>query len=354
MTKHPADDTVLSLPSPQPLPEHWQQPVTTVLAANESIVSWLEVDLTQRLDYSRGIVVLTTQRLLGHMADEREWQSFPLRDGLLLSRRDHSGVGSLELADGNQRLATWRYTLGGDIAAGRLIEHFTRRLTLVVTGAEPPRAAIALCPKCETPLLAGQEECPKCSKEILTPPSTWTLFRLWRFARPYRWKLLAGFLLSLGMTAASLVSPYLTMPLMDNVLIPFQNGKPIDTHLVALYLGGLFSASLLAWCLGWARTYLLALVSERIGADLRTTTYEHLLKLSQEFFGGKRTGDLMARIGSETDRINLFISLHFLDFITDPEENVYPMIPSGGAHNEMILAGRDKMESKHEEGMVLV
>ncbi len=44
----------------------------------------------------------------------------------------------------------------------------------------------------------------------------------------------------------------------------------------------------------------------------------------------------------------------FLDFITDPEENVYPMIPSGGAHNEMILAGRDKMESKHEEGMVLV
>ncbi|HXH03075.1 MAG TPA: acetolactate synthase 3 large subunit [Candidatus Competibacteraceae bacterium] len=44
----------------------------------------------------------------------------------------------------------------------------------------------------------------------------------------------------------------------------------------------------------------------------------------------------------------------FLDFMVDPEENVYPMIPSGGAHNEMILAGRDKMESKHEEGMVLV
>src|SRR6185437_13849186 len=34
-------------------------------------------------------------------------------------------------------------------------------------------------------------------------------------------------------------------------------------------------------------------------------------------FGGKRTGDLMARIGSETDRINVFISLHLLDFATD-------------------------------------
>ena len=73
----------------------------------------------------------------------------------------------------------------------------------------------------------------------------------------------------------------------------------------------------LAWMLGWARTYMLALVSERIGADLRTATYEHLLKLSQEYFGGKRTGDLMARIGSETDRINVFISLHLLDFATD-------------------------------------
>jgi ATP-binding cassette subfamily B protein len=58
-------------------------------------------------------------------------------------------------------------------------------------------------------------------------------------------------------------------------------------------------------------------VSERIGADLRTTTYEHLLRLSLEYFGGKRTGDLMARIGSETDRINVFLSLHLLDFATD-------------------------------------
>jgi acetolactate synthase-1/2/3 large subunit len=44
----------------------------------------------------------------------------------------------------------------------------------------------------------------------------------------------------------------------------------------------------------------------------------------------------------------------FLDFITDPEENVFPMIPSGGGHNEMILGGRDAMVSKNEEGMVLV
>jgi ATP-binding cassette subfamily B protein len=107
------------------------------------------------------------------------------------------------------------------------------------------------------------------------------------------------------------------MPLMDEVLIPFQNGKPIDWPLVTLYLGGLLGAALLAWVLGWLRTYILALVSERIGRDLRTTTYKHLLGLSLEYFGGKRTGDLMARIGSETDRINVFLSLDLLNFATD-------------------------------------
>ncbi|MER8124732.1 ABC transporter transmembrane domain-containing protein, partial [Acinetobacter baumannii] len=40
-------------------------------------------------------------------------------------------------------------------------------------------------------------------------------------------------------------------------------------------------------------------------------------KLSLEFFGGKRTGDLISRVGSETDRICLFLSLHLLDFFTD-------------------------------------
>ena len=46
-------------------------------------------------------------------------------------------------------------------------------------------------------------------------------------------------------------------------------------------------------------------------------THDHLLQLSLEYFGGKRTGDLMARIGSESDRICVFLSLHLLDFATD-------------------------------------
>ena len=38
----------------------------------------------------------------------------------------------------------------------------------------------------------------------------------------------------------------------------------------------------------------------------------------------------------------------FLDILTDPTENVFPMIPAGGAHCDMLLAGRDDMVSQDE------
>ena len=107
------------------------------------------------------------------------------------------------------------------------------------------------------------------------------------------------------------------MPLMDEILIPQQTGTEIDTYDVIFYLSGLLVAALAAWGLGWWRTYLLALVSERIGAHLRTATFDHLMTLSLDYFGAKRTGDLIARIGNESDRICVFLSLHALDFATD-------------------------------------
>jgi ATP-binding cassette subfamily B protein len=294
----------------------WQRDLQARLQASETIVASLELDLDATLHYAQGVVVVTDRRLLARI-DNEAWQEWPYQPKLSLSHHDHAGVGTLELHDDKARLATWRYTLGRNPEALRLQKHFEQQRDAVVSHKPVPVPEVALCPSCKAPLPEGQEECPICTREIYTPPSTWTLFRLWRFAKPYKGQLLAGFLLMLAGTAATLVPPYLTMPLMDNVLIPYQNGKQIDTGLVALYLAGLFGSALLAWVLGWAKTYILALVSERIGADLRTVTYEHLLRLSLEYFGGKRTGDLMTRVGSETDRICVFLSLHLLDFATD-------------------------------------
>jgi ATP-binding cassette subfamily B protein len=317
------------------LPLFWQEGVLSQVHLGENVLAWLEVDLNDELRFKKNLVILTDQRVISTDDAQNSWNFWPLTPDLSLRVLDHAGVGTLALNQTGRRLATWRFTLGLEAAVLRWKLRFeNQQLQAAQSGrflgmpladndesstTEPGVGAMrhVLCPVCQNVVDASDEECPVCLEKDQAPTSTWTLFKLWRFAKPYQGQLLLGFVLTLASTAATLVPPYLTMPLMDEVLIPYQNGKPIDPVTVSLYLLGLLGSALVAWGLGWIKTYILALVSERIGADLRTTTYQHLLKLSLEYFGGRRTGDLIARIGSETDRINVFLSLHLLDFATD-------------------------------------
>ncbi len=296
------------------LPASWREDLQLQLSSEENVLAWLEVDLDGALYFARGLLVLTPQRLLWQPPNAPQtWQSLPLQTDWQLELSDHAGVGKLQLRNATEQLAEWRFTLGHNLQAAGLLSGFNK-----LQAGQSPASWQVWCPNCHAPLSDPEQACRACEAEQDdAPASTWSLFRLWRFAKPYQGQLFLGFMLTLASTAATLVPPYLTMPLMDEVLIPFQNGQQIDTHLVAWYLGGLLAAALLAWGLGWFKTYVLALASERIGADLRSTAYEHLLKLSLEYFGGRRTGDLMTRIGSETDRLCVFLSLHLLDFATD-------------------------------------
>jgi ATP-binding cassette subfamily B protein len=299
------------------LPEAWRSEAQLQLSSGENVLNALEVDLDARLHFNKGLVILTERRIMARAPGEAVWHDWTYHRGMTLKLHDHAGVGHLELLDDTRRLASWRFTLGQNLLAIRLSEAFAKLVEAHVTGKPVEKEEDHACPTCKAPLEPDQEECPVCTKVVYTPPSTWTLFRLWRFAKPYRWSLGLGFALMLLSTGAHMIPPYLSMPLMDNVLIPYQSGKPVDVTLVTMYMMGLTASAVLAWVLGWGKTYVLALVSERIGADLRTNTYEHLLRLSLEYFGGKRTGDLMSRIGSESDRICVFLSLHLLDFASD-------------------------------------
>lgn len=274
----------------------WRKTLADQVDSNENVLATLEVDVDPAMNFTAGALALTDRRLLAWSGGG--WSEWRLHDGLGLRHGDHAGIATLELLDAHGRLALWRFTLAQQAAMLAFVARFER---LQSGDSAPP----------DEP--AEEEE----ADEDTQPPSTWVLLRLGRFARPYRKQLAIGFGLTLASTAATLVPPYLTIPLMDRVLIPFQNGQRIDAGYVLLLLSGLLGSALLAWSLGWARTWLLALVSERIAADLRTTAFEHLLQLSLDYFGGKRTGDLVSRIGSETDRISVFLSLHALDFATD-------------------------------------
>lgn len=122
--------------------------------------------------------------------------------------------------------------------------------------------------------------------------------------------------MSIG-TLASLVPPYILIDLVNNVFIPIQNGIVPESSKINLYFIELIVAALLTWFFSFSKTYLLSSISEKMTANMRITVFTNLLHQSIDFFNHKRLGDLISRIGHETEKLNFFISLYLLDFIQD-------------------------------------
>lgn len=297
-------------------PAHWGPSLRDRLEPGERALAFVETDLDERLFYRPGLLVLTNRRLLsatGESPTAASWQSWPLGPALELKAGEHGGVGGLDLVGPSGRLAFWRYTAGRSSTADRLV---LRLATLRAEQAGAPAPVDSICPSCGGPIRPEDGQCPACAAgPSAASPSV--LLRLIGFARPHLPLLLLGGLLTTMSTATGLLPPYLTMFLIDGVLTPHQEGNPADFGLVPWYLGGLLATAVLNLFLDWGRTYTLARTGEVVCADLRARTYNHLQRLSLEFFGGKRTGDLMSRISSDTDRLCNFLTLNLVGFGTD-------------------------------------
>ena len=192
----------------------------------------------------------------------------------------------------------------------------SRAYVVAKTPAAERSAAGTVCPSCGALITSDDGICTACSV-VPAPKAISSLFRLVGFAKPWTGAIVLGLVLTFASNAVGLIPPYLTMPLTNNVLVKNQSGQTANMSHATWYLLVLAGAAVLAWALSWIRTYILASVSEKLGASLRRDTYAHLQTLSLEFFGGKRTGDLIARVGTDTDRICTFLSVNLLDFVTD-------------------------------------
>jgi len=315
------------------IPESWKREVQAQLEAGESVAAWFEPDLDQRLLFARRLVVLTNRGLRGFCETEAlagesangdgiasadangaaapGWQHWPLDDSLKLRSQERGDTGTLELLSPARRLAHWRYTPAVATAAHR----FCARVASAQARHGAAEAA-TVCPSCGALITSDDGICASCAA-VLAPRAIASLYRLIGFARPWKSQILLGFILTLIGTAIGLIPPYLTMPLLGKVLIPYEHGDPVDLQLAVWCLAGLGGAAVVAWLFEWARSYVLAAVSENLAADLRQRTYSHLQWLSLEFFGGKRTGDLMSRVGNDTERINSFLSVNLVAFGSD-------------------------------------
>ena len=265
--------------------------------------SWLAVS-TAALYSGKGRPP-TTQ----HVVDEYKrhaQHSWPLQKDFQLTLTNRPTIGQIELRAGQEFLKCWKFSAGITPDVERLIDRF-----------EAARENLFSSNKSTVNLKTNSDSpSPNASKKITTG-SFAALIRVLSFAGPY-WRVVAiGTVLALATTFASLVPPYLTMPLVDRVLIPQQSGEHVAIGTAVPYLIGLAAAAVLASSLGWGRTWILAWVSERITADIRIRTYAHVQSLSLDFFATRRTGDLISRIGSDTERLNNYVSISLIDFFSN-------------------------------------
>ncbi len=278
-------------------------------------------DLDENLRYAKGTLVLTNRRLIHEVSNagtapepqqsgRRPAESWLLTEDITCKARAYTGVGELELRSGDRPPARLHYTIGRHPEACAFVKRFEAL-------AEQSAAGENAGDKELSPHESSVTVTPEGSTDDATQTTMRSLVRLIRFVKPWTGLLFLSLFLSMACTVAGLIPPYITMPLIDKILIPHQNGAPIDESLVVWYLAGLGGAALLAWLLGWARTYVLAWVSERVSAELRNSLYSHLHRLSLEYFSEKRTGDLIARVSTDTDRICYFLSVQILEFGAD-------------------------------------
>ena len=340
------------------LQQAWQQ-IDAGLESGEAVLSSFAPDLNERFDFADGLIVLTNHRLISvepstGQATSPLVQSWPLAE-----------VESLRAATGR----VW----GCSKPTGRRAGCWPTGITL--RRGPPGHTAWSN----GLPRIDAAKRAPTDDEEAERPAheheprkshaSMHALFRLLPFAAARKGLILLGFLLTVATTVAALIPPYLTEPLVDNFLGPYAGErKAIDTefntqkavitaragagesrqakeqgneelkqavakhqqalaelqanrreHFMAIrwYLVAFAVSAVLAWLLGWAQGVVMAYVSERISADLRNATYAHLNRLSLEFFGGRRTGDLIARLSTDTERLCSFLSDNLVDFATD-------------------------------------
>ena len=119
------------------------------------------------------------------------------------------------------------------------------------------------------------------------------LGRVWSFALPYRWQVVALLATILVISGISLVSPLLYRDLIDNALPNRNVGR---LNLLAL---GMIAIPLVNGVLGVAQRQLNSTIGEGVIYDLRRALYAHLQRMSLRFFTRTRTGELMSRLNND-------------------------------------------------------
>jgi ATP-binding cassette subfamily B protein len=138
------------------------------------------------------------------------------------------------------------------------------------------------------------------------------VWRLLSYLKPYRRDVAFGMSAAAAITLLALVPPFVTGRLVDRVIGPVQAGalRAEQVSTVAwLAVAGIALVYALRQLCVWVRLRLMAVLGEYVARDLRSALYEHLHRLSLSFYSRKKTGSLITRVSSDTDRLWEFLAM---------------------------------------------
>ncbi|CAH0141150.1 Multidrug resistance ABC transporter ATP-binding/permease protein BmrA [Microbacterium foliorum] len=132
---------------------------------------------------------------------------------------------------------------------------------------------------------------PSTGPALSAPPRWPNLRTLWFFVGPYRARLLLGFLLGLGTTAAALATPLVTKQILDSVGAPGDMVQPIAVLLGLVLLGAGF---------GFAQAVLLGNLAEDIVFSVRRLLVGRFFRGRVADLQSHPTGEVVTRVTSDT------------------------------------------------------
>lgn len=129
------------------------------------------------------------------------------------------------------------------------------------------------------------------------------LFRmLGQFLKPYWLQIVVVFLLLIGVSALTLLLPYLVQQAVDG---PIAQGS-----IEGLIPYGLayFAVIFVVFILRFAHTYLLQTVGQNALVNLRQTLFDHILKQDMRFFNTTPVGQLVSRLSNDIEALTELLS----------------------------------------------
>jgi ATP-binding cassette subfamily B protein len=128
------------------------------------------------------------------------------------------------------------------------------------------------------------------------------LSTLRQLVTPYKGRAILSVFSLLASTATALAPPFLAKYALDDAIKTNGHGR------LYLVVGVFVAAGLANWGMTYAQTYLAGWVGERMLADLRTTLFHHLQRLSLGFYERTRAGVIISRLTNDVEALDQLVT----------------------------------------------